>query len=297
MFSNTQQFLPGYSSATYINSIRQQWSHHYIVTGLGGARTDFISQFMANQPQYFNHWAKPWSVALLTKASGPAECLFIEGETDCDINNPDVEQKLMKYYDNTALWTVSKSHCHIHNIVKNIPVQHSRLFTVVSITINPKEVDQITDVAWDMLYKCWLAPIMFKNPSYKIISDLAKQQGYIANQCEVSSLPVDEIASLVERLGRDWYIQCILNDKANNNPTNVGDINLISLPYVYARAYDGGEGLARLLNIQISDDAKATWNDNMKKAESPQNLICLGRHWSRAQVYEWVQNELQRTNN
>jgi hypothetical protein len=290
-----------YNAGGYINSIKQPWSQHYIVTGVGGARTDFTSQFMASQTQYFNHWPAPWTVQTLTKSSGPAQCFFVAGDPNCNINNPDVEQKLMKYYDNTAPWTVSKSHCTIRGIAGLIPSKLAHLFTIISIEIDPQSLDQAADVTWDMTYKCWLSPTMFQFPSYKNINVLAQERNYIDYNCDVSNLSKEETASIVERLVRNWYIPTLLNTQngfaVSSGAANLDHTNLISLPYPCVRSYDGGESLSRLLGMEISNDAKATWNNNMRKAESPKASNCLGRAWSREQIYEWVQIEHQRINN
>ena len=259
---------------SFIDSSNPQWSKMIIVTGIPGARTDFLAACLSQSHlSKFQHmrWAMfpGYGISLI---ASPLNWYVIDNDLSDDISK-EVNSAVNKCWRPDAKWAISKSHqsslsMHMQN---KIPAEHADKFIFVDLKVDT--LDAALQVQWEAFVKNILC-------NYVNVSGLGRK-----NLARYYRIPegLDDITAL--RGGLDYLFKknTVAATLANLNQKSAIDsnLNLTVIPVDYSKIMQP-DGIVELANkLGIADVNVELWNDSLPRVRSPDRLFVLDQWWEK----------------
>ena len=270
----------------------QPWSHHYIVTGHGGVRTDFVASWLATITELFNPWPKEWNIDPVTGASVLAKVPLFDHHKSSDqvegnrtING--FTEILQSTYDSTALKSVSKSHVSYQALDHYVPHIFKRDFTVAQI-VYPTNFNDVVTVSWEYIVKTFLRRCNHRQSHTKLNLKLIFES-------RLTNIPID----LSTDEGCQRAVELIIDHIVNNiikvdglgfSGPNLRILNHIPLEYSRISSTGGGQYIADRLGIDIDPWYFDLYDRAVSIASSPVTITAFGKTWYKNDLAERIKH-------
>lgn len=272
------------SFTEYYKKLPQKFSHHYIVSGKGGVRTDFVALWLQSLSQ-FNPSSAPWLISYHGGTFGTQKMFEYSGlhggHLENQINSTIARDLINAHYDKDAKLSASKSHDSFINLYYSIPPGLHKNFTMLNVIVDSNDINLHKQIAWEYMCK---TGFILTTQSKSHIQNLMK--AYIPEVPEEEYNSTDDetiancVSALLPRL-RDLYFDSA-NAWIDSNRTSAKDKELayIELDYEEIIKPTGGEYIQQLLDIQVSESDLKLYAINTVRATSKPNVTAFGRTWN-----------------
>jgi hypothetical protein len=254
----------------FVDYSNTQWSKMIIVTGIPGARTDFLAGCLSQshlskfQPM---RWAMFPGYGISIIASPLNWHVLVNASSD-DISR-EVTAAVNKCWRPDAKWAICKSHQFSLSMQNQIPDEHADKFIFVDLTVDTLEV--ALQVQWESFVK---------NILWNYVNGSRTGRAMLSNYYQIPN-GLDDITAL--RGGLDYLFEknTVSGTLANLNQKSAIDSNLTVIPVDYSKIMqpDGIVDLAG--NLGITDVNIELWNEYLPQARSPDRLFVLDQWWKK----------------
>lgn len=245
------------------------WKHHYVVTGVGGVRTDFVAKWLS--------WVDPWFLP-------PETDWFIDVVTGSTIQNqnppfahirqgPDKDQffqTLMSTYSQQGSLDVSKSHIFYSDMLKYIPQPWHDRFTVVTIVYDETSRSSVVNIVWEFFVK-----LLMRKTSQLVegLINIGRYHGMevvTAEQLATQEAQAQYMEKLMLR---------VLKTTTLRRPDVTGTLDHRKIQYEKILEPGGADHVAQTLDIEIQDWHREIFSRGLALGHSPREITSLGRLW------------------
>ena len=252
----------------FVDYSNTQWSKMIIVTGIPGARTDFLAGCLSQshlskfQPM---RWAMFPGYGISIIASPLNWHVLVNASSD-DISR-EVTAAVNKCWRPDAKWAICKSHQFSLSMQNQIPDEHADKFIFVDLTVDTLEV--ALQVQWESFVK---------NILWNYVNGSMTGRDILSRYYQIPD-GLDDITAL--RAGLDYLFEknTVAGTLDNFNQKSAIDSNLTVIPVDYSKIMqpDGIVDLADTLGI--TDVNIELWNEYLPRARSPDRLFVLDQWW------------------
>ena len=252
----------------FVDYSNTQWSKMIIVTGIPGARTDFLAGCLSQshlskfQPM---RWAMFPGYGISIIASPLNWHVLVNASSD-DISR-EVTAAVNKCWRPDAKWAICKSHQFSLSMQNQIPDEHADKFIFVDLTVDTLEV--ALQVQWESFVK---------NILWNYVNGSGLGRGTLARYYQIPT-DLDEIEELRAGLNFLFEKNTIAGTLSNFDQMPAVDSNLTVIPVNYSKIMQPN-GIAELANeLGITDVNVELWNDYLPRSRSPDRLFVLNQWW------------------
>jgi len=249
------------------NKVITPWSKMIVVTGIPGARTDFLAGWLGNcSPVQINpiFWAmicnfgkSNISVAVIWNSLSASNCV------------DDINSLVENFWKADALWSISKSHRASAELQSLIPVEHASKFIFVDLLVDTLEA--ALQVQWETFVKNILW-------NYNNNTGLGRKNLSWFYQIPEELNDIEALTAGLNHLFSSQSLEAVLANYNNKSATN-SNFKVISIAYSKIMQPNGAIELIDKLDIIDADID--LWNTRLPEARSPDRLFVLNQWWEK----------------
>jgi len=261
----------------YFAEFPAKFQHHWVVSAVGGARGDFVANWIGSIQSHFNSNISNWFIDD-RGASKASTKLFDYGHV-CPGPTPVVEPKLLEqltaHFDPTARQSVSKTHDDYSALHAVIPAQHHDKFTMLEIVYDVQDREQRIKILWEMLCKTF-----FINGLNNIDQTITQA---INEFYPDNNVALEVLVNKMCKANVEHFVQW-----GRRPVDSVGSLRRVVCDYSKITTVDGSRHLEQLLEIDIAPEYHELYAQRLATADSPDVIEFRGREWSRAELLSWA---------
>ena len=243
------------------------WSKMIVVTGVPGARTDFLAGWISNsQPLRFDPMFWRIIPGFGRSIISPA---VIWNSLSASNGVDDINSLVENFWKADALWSISKSHRGIAELQNLIPVEHATKFVFVNVLADTPEA--ALQIQWETFVKNILW-------NYNNCTGMGRKNLSWFYQIPEEFNDIEALTAGFNHLFSTESLEAVLGNFGFKSASNS---NSKVLPIAYSKIMqpDGVVGLANELGIIDADID--LWNTRLPEARSPDRLFVLDQWWEK----------------
>jgi hypothetical protein len=233
----------------------------YIVTGIPGARTDFVAGWLGNLPGFVD---SQWTVDVETGRSYTTAGLIREIDK-LNLGQQTLRKLLKQHHINIDAQASAKMALSMHGFDLDEKVSSDDLPAIAFVNIDTDQADH-KKIYWEYVVKTYL------NFDRRQHAWMSGQHYNVDRALSANNCPIND------------YTRCLAVEKVFENyqyipNTDFKQLPVLQVPYADIVSEQGSHQLESLLQLKISARAHALWSNNLPLAESPSEVWCFGRWW------------------
>jgi hypothetical protein len=243
------------------------WSKMIVITGVPGARTDFLAGWISNgHPDQLTPMF--WRIIPGIGRSNISTPVILHSLSSS--NYVDTINFLVgNYWKDDALWVVSKSHRSSSELQNLIPVEHASKFIFVDLLVDTPEA--ALQVQWETFAKNILW-------NYNNNSGLGRTNLSWFYQIPEEFNDIEALTAGFDYLFSSESLEAVLCNY-DNKSVSVGNFKVIPTEYSKIMKPNGAIELANKLGIiDVNIDL---WNTRLPEARSPDRIFALDHWWEK----------------
>jgi hypothetical protein len=266
------------NTSNYFAEFPAKFQHHWVVSAVGGARGDFVANWIGSIQSHFNSNISNWVINDRGTSKASTK-LFDYGHVyqgPAPIVEPKLLEQLTAHYDPTARQSVSKTHDDYSALHAVIPKAYHDKFTMLDIFYDVRDRDLRIKILWEMLCKTFFIQYELDNTDQKITQVINK---FYPND----NIALETLVNKMCKVDVENFVQW------GRRPVNsVGSLRRVTCDYSKIITVDGSRHLEQLLGIDIAPEYHELYAQRLATADSPDVIEFRGREWSRAELLSWA---------
>ena len=262
------------SALSFINPTASgSWSKMIVVTGIPGARTDFLAGWLSQgHPDLFQ--SMPWHIDPRYGINNisPPLAWHVVHDMSTDLVQNEVNLAVDKFWKADSTWAISKSHRPSNILQHQIPAKHADKFIFVDIIVDT--VESALQVQWENFVKniLWNFTVNRRQGhAWKKLNNFI--------QCNLSHLSeVDALTVCLAHMFSKDSVTYTQNNFHNRSAVN-SDSQTVSVNYSKIMQPGGIVELATELGITGTN--VDLWNQCLPQTQSPDQIFALHHWWEK----------------
>lgn len=264
------------STAEYFMNTNDRWSKCVVVTGVGGARTDFVAGWLSTVLPTFFISNDSWKLYPVTGRSyiGSEYFLwanFLFHDAEKIQRDQCIEWLLETYSPNSNNFLIQKTHYLCEYIKNRLPPDLFDKLLIVNI-VSDDNLETAVNLGWEFIVKTFFPKnihnLKIWESQQSNTTDNTGIEDNLSDQQYVELL----FSSVISRITAPGWL---VRESCNNYP------NVINVPYLELLTPKGKELLANSFNVELNMAQKHSWDSSLAVARSPDIIDAFGRSWSK----------------